>query len=60
MITKNVIMKNWIALNKPTQKEWITEAIEMIKLEKVAFSLQNNETEYIETWAPVEKYFMLV
>ena len=54
VVTKTVIMKNWIALSTPIKKEWITEAIEMIKLEKTAFRLQNNETEYYETWTPVE------
>lgn len=29
----------------PTQKEWMTEATEMMKLEKEAFRLLNNETE---------------
>ena len=51
---KRGIMNNWIALNTPTQKEWITEALEMIRLEKVHFQLQNNETEYAETWETVE------
>ena len=45
---KKVSMNNWIALNTPTQKEWITEAIEMISLEKVTFRLQNKETDYTE------------
>lgn len=47
-------MNNWIALNTPTEKEWITKAIEIISLEMVAFRLQNNETEYPETWPLVE------
>lgn len=47
-------MNNWIALNTPTKKEWITKAIEIITLEIVAFRLQNNEAEYPETWALVE------
>lgn len=37
---KKVIMSNWIALNTPTQKELITEALEMTKLEKAAFRLK--------------------
>lgn len=51
-------MNNRIALNTPTEKEWIAAAIEMIKLAKVAFKLQNNEIEYAGTLAPVEMYLM--
>lgn len=47
-------MTNWIGSYTPTQKESINKAMEIIMLEKVAFGLQNNETEYNETRTQVE------
>lgn len=52
-------MKNWIATNTPSQGQWITEAMEMVELENIAFRLQNNEKEYTETLAPVENDLIL-
>lgn len=49
-------MRNWTALNTRTQKEWNTEATEMIKLEKIALKLLENEMEYAETRAPVDTF----
>ena len=56
MITKKIIMNNWICSEAPSKREWISEAMETIHLEKVAFKLENDEQGYTECWAPVEKY----
>ena len=58
MITKKVINNNWICTKTPPEREWVTEAMEAVSLEKVAFSLENNDAAYVEIWAPMENYLM--
>ena len=55
MITKKVIINNWICAKTPSEREWVTEAKEAVNLEKVAFSLENNDVGYVEIWAPMKK-----
>ena len=55
MITKKVIINNWICAKTPSEREWVTEAMKAVNLEKVAFSL---EMLYVEIWAPMENYLM--
>ena len=57
MITKKVIINNWICAKTPSEREWVTEAMEAVNLDKVAFSPENNDVGYVEIWAPMENYF---
>lgn len=56
IITKRIIMNN--CSKAPSEKEWITEIMETIYSEKVAFRLESDEGNYAEIWAPVENFLM--
>ena len=60
MITKKVIINTWICAKTPSEREWVTGAMEAVNLQKVAFSLENNHMGYVEIWAPMENYLMLL
>lgn len=61
LVTKKLILDDWVDVNSSANKEWISVAIDHVREKnqnKTAFRLQNNEVEFTDMWAAVEQYLM--